>query len=966
MGDEPRRSGRATKGQNPKILDQSPPSSSAAKKSKKQQQTTKRESNRVNSPSPEEEDDGDAIIRCICGTIVEDSDDERMMICCDVCSCWQHNECMEVPEDEKDLPEKYLCETCDPEAHKALLEKVARGEKPWEERVKERQQKKNQKKKAGKKGKGGAKAKAGEAKPKGGEVANDNSSTVVEAEETEPVKKVIAETVLVSDTKGKASVTPSKTPTKSPAKSGETKTKSGETKNTTADTKSKGTAQKKSPPPGKPNGGNKRKDREESADGRATDTGNEPKARKLSVGQSRAERSSTSSKPKEEKRSTSSKPKGEKRSTSSKPKGEKQSTSSKPKEEKRSALAQRKANQINQTELVTNVQELLHDVRRLSAGAMVGTINKLIPIAQSEGKYKLPEWEGAMTVATRIGLAIEHAVFMHYSNRPGDPGTEYRSRLRSMIFNVKKNPLLRDGLLQGTLTPDQFSLMSSDDMMDQELRELNAELLKQVEKQHIAIKEEGPRIRHTHKGMEIVGADLDGTSDPVFSDRPVRPRRESAVEDGWELVNSPPSTATSPTVPFSGLSILEGQSASMTGEVGSPTINNESNANFTAPTTASNSTSAPASVPFSMQDVWSSIQGQTGERKQRPTLQTIQTTSPNTIDAEHPSAVGTDPEIDELLKDEEMESPPYSPTDQASDPDIVWRGRLSCYGVAEFFGTAKHVAGPDMSHVVSWSRLMPPHLRIDHRIPADRANKYLCELRFSRTTDVVVVAITPTGGARGQAGFEKMWEHFVTRQKYGVARGITNSLIRDIYVIPLQAGMMDLPTFLEMLEDTHIGKPRPERMIVVTYVIKSLYRPPPREAQQTPATPSNGTGLTTAANTNPADVGHDTSIVSAVGPVASPITPHPNQHNPYLHIQQSLEAAVASSIVSSNNNNTAEAILGPFINASVVKQLLSQTPDIGPVQLTVIKDILEKVPEAGEDFELLTRLLMEKSQAEGR
>jgi hypothetical protein len=56
-------------------------------------------------------------------------------------------------------PEEYFCEQCKPENHKELLEKMARGEKPWEEVARRRQQeieeKKAAKRKKGKKGKKG-------------------------------------------------------------------------------------------------------------------------------------------------------------------------------------------------------------------------------------------------------------------------------------------------------------------------------------------------------------------------------------------------------------------------------------------------------------------------------------------------------------------------------------------------------------------------------------------------------------------------------------------------------------------------------------------------------------------------------------------------------------------------------------------------------------------------------------------
>lgn len=100
-----------------------------------------------NAVTDDEEDEDDALIRCVCGVDDED-DDGRMMICCDNCSAWQHNDCMGVTEDESKLPEHYLCEQCAPQQHKKLLAAMARGEKPWEEANRRREEAK----KAGKKG----------------------------------------------------------------------------------------------------------------------------------------------------------------------------------------------------------------------------------------------------------------------------------------------------------------------------------------------------------------------------------------------------------------------------------------------------------------------------------------------------------------------------------------------------------------------------------------------------------------------------------------------------------------------------------------------------------------------------------------------------------------------------------------------------------------------------------------------
>ena len=142
--DDVRRSGRATKGQHTKNNDVTDTPTAAKPRGRGKGKAAKASSE----PSPPAEDEGDAIIRCICGYVEEDEDDERKMVVCDSCEAWQHNECMEISENDDELPEQYFCEQCRPDLHKVLLEKVARGEKPWEERARQRAQEEEEERKA--------------------------------------------------------------------------------------------------------------------------------------------------------------------------------------------------------------------------------------------------------------------------------------------------------------------------------------------------------------------------------------------------------------------------------------------------------------------------------------------------------------------------------------------------------------------------------------------------------------------------------------------------------------------------------------------------------------------------------------------------------------------------------------------------------------------------------------------------
>lgn len=193
--DEVRRSGRATKGQNPKNQDDGPDVATPKQRGKAGRPRAQKKA----TPSPPPED-VDAIIRCICGYVEEDKDDERGMIQCDNCTAWQHNECMEVAEDPADLPDEYFCELCRPEDHVELLAKVARGEKPWEERARQREREEEERK--ARRRKGGRKGKKGRVSEIKGNVVTEVKTTDIDINGTPastPAKKVDPAPIKIAD-----------------------------------------------------------------------------------------------------------------------------------------------------------------------------------------------------------------------------------------------------------------------------------------------------------------------------------------------------------------------------------------------------------------------------------------------------------------------------------------------------------------------------------------------------------------------------------------------------------------------------------------------------------------------------------------------------------------------------------------------------------------------------------------------
>ena len=135
-------------------------------------------------------------MRCVCG-LEDDDDGGRMMICCDNCSAWQHNDCMGVTEDENQLPDSYLCEICKPEDHKDLLDAIERGEKPWESIAKRRaEEKKTRRRKGGRRGRNSRQQQAEEPLNVSREVEiGDDSqkrSPVTNLEESKDIKPLVS------------------------------------------------------------------------------------------------------------------------------------------------------------------------------------------------------------------------------------------------------------------------------------------------------------------------------------------------------------------------------------------------------------------------------------------------------------------------------------------------------------------------------------------------------------------------------------------------------------------------------------------------------------------------------------------------------------------------------------------------------------------------------------------------------
>ncbi|KAL8744123.1 MAG: hypothetical protein Q9190_003604, partial [Brigantiaea leucoxantha] len=765
--DDVRRSGRATKGQHTKNNDVTDTPTAAKPRGRGKGKAAKASSE----PSPPAEDEGDAIIRCICGYVEEDEDDERKMVVCDSCEAWQHNECMEISENDDELPEQYFCEQCRPDLHKVLLEKVARGEKPWEERARQRAQEEEERKarrrKGGKRGRKSS-TRVGDIKADLPPEEGKSNGTLAEPQMETEAPKVAAEPEPKTENAQKRKL-PLETPeTRSPAQQ-------------------------------------------------------EPQSKMRKVS------SSTEEKP--------IVPTPRRKSSS-------MATPAKVIPARATPVKRDSKAMIPQMELVENVSDLQSEARRRIAQALVTLFVDQTKAAQKAGAFNLPAGQSVDALGKRLGLTVEYAVYLNFWGTGATPSGQYSEKYRTINYNVKQNPALRDRLLSSDLSPNDFSKMSSQEMASKELQEKTAEMKKEVEKQAMLVEEDRPRIRRTHKGEELVETEAHAQSAPdtVFS-APLRRPRPDADQNVPQQASPEPVSPQSP-------SAME-QTEDVGESAPSPPAAKPLVVDTTAPAQLDTAPERKSSSTFNIQDVWSSVTGPDSDTQQKR-LPLKHTESGNEIhqqqqqqQQEGPSESG-DADIDRLLKDEEQdEEEPYSPAEYPEDPNKpIWRGKLVMQSIAEFAGVARHVAGANLNASLPWTQLMPQTLNIEGRIDIERASEYLCGLRWSHTTDVSVVSITPTDDEPSKKAFDKLFQYFTDRKRYGVIGKNFVTSVKDTYLVPLEAGATKKPEFIELLDQCSIKDPIPERMLLIAFVVR-LHNSPP---QSTPgghsaATPSQNPAI---------------------------------------------------------------------------------------------------------------------------
>lgn len=604
---------------------------------------------------------------------------------------------------------------------------------------------------------------------------------------------------------------------------------------------------------------------------------------------------------------------------------------------KRRKSSQQQDKTASQSAPVTDI-DALPPTQKPFAEKLRDTLTPLINTASSTRGYRIPDGETAKSLASRISLHISLAAVEHYGE-PSGGDSPFAQRVRGIMFNVKRNAILVDRLLSGSLKPQELITMAIEEMASEDKQREFAALREAAEKQMILTDEPGPRLRKTHKGEEIVGEDSIDADD--FK-QPVLRERESISED---VPMQSPIGHRPPESPADASNPLAVNTGSHPDSARRPSTNFDINSVF------DKVRSPQADQQNFLLRRQSSIQMH--EKQQAP------------VD---------DADVDRLLKDEDND---VDMAGYSSDPTVCWQGSISMQSLQSFDAVARFVAGGDFGQVVPWDKLLSSALSVQGRIESAKGDDYIRGIGHSEVYDVAILALSPVT-TEGRAVMDHFYTYFHSRGRWGVVpvENTGNDILRDLYIIPIEAGGSNLPPFIDMLEYCTIETPRKEHMVLLALVAKlpevkpqlptneQFERYPPQEAptgQTAPLAPSMTGPSPSPVASNP----H--------GPQYSPMAAHfppgqyGNQFAPPPANGGHQQPPPQFNIPPHHQIPKALEIFGPHIDAPVVVQILienlSKNEAVSELQMNNIRHIVETNPAARTDMSVFTSALFKQQKS---
>lgn len=588
----------------------------------------------------------------------------------------------------------------------------------------------------------------------------------------------------------------------------------------------------------------------------------------------------------------------------------------------------------------------LDSSRQGAAKLLNKSLQYSLKISQKNGAFQGSEAD-IEARALNFALQIERAIQDSAHSKAA-----YSSQAKKVVANLKTNQELCERLLAKTLTPTDLATMSEDDMASKELQRQTAEMKARADKQAIMVTEEdGPRIRRTHKGDEVIE---DDHYEAPTEEMPAT-RRRSLLDPnhglGARSRENTPGEDGQPELPMD-IDDYHPQSNTHITEQRPMPISVDTK----EPTPAQRKASTVDN--FDINSVYSKVQSPTVSQHARKPSIAMPRPQANLVQ---------DADVDRLLDDgSEPQSPPYEPPEHEEDSSIIWRGTMFMNTIAEFPAVARHIAGADLSSVgTPWSDLMDDRLSVAGRIDPGKAMEYLCSLRYSPKTDVTVVSLTPSGGGSAAQQFKLLYDHFFEKNRYGVVGSKTLANVRDTYLITVPPGNDSGPEFLSNLDNNMLPAERTEPMLIIAMVVREKEgQPVLSQSHDRNASPSA-----------PPNHSQRQMSLSGQGPSMSPIVPQsaqgtfatqsPNPAAP--NAGANLNAPPASEqerlhrqALQLRGEAVAKEILGEFVTAPTALFLMAQAYRMEPNEWRIIRQVFEEQELAQKDLKHLGMLLENK------
>lgn len=330
-----------------------------------------------------------------------------------------------------------------------------------------------------------------------------------------------------------------------------------------------------------------------------------------------------------------------------------------------------------------------------------------------------------------------------------------------------------------------------------------------------------------------------------------------------------------------------------------------------------------------------------------------------------------DADVDRLLEDDGPASPPYSPADEQLDPDVVWRGQLIMPATADFKVNAKHVAGANLLNTldIPYTALLPDKLVVGGRIAMSSATEYLCSLRWSSVMDLVTVSLEPAR-EEGKHDFNQLFDYFMSRERWAVVGDKRHANVKDTYLVPVPAGTGNQPEFLLNLEDNFFPTTRAENTLLLVIVYRNddvtlrKIRDNAGGAQKATdgsPSPAPNNGVQRAMSAAGPGYSPTTPHVGAGG-FGQPQTGHryvqaPQPGAPLTNDQAQAQAQMEGEAM-------ARSILGPFGSAATLVFLMPHAHMMSSTEWQIIRRVLEQEPRARDDLQYLGQLISRESESE--